>query len=69
MATHKYQIGEEVRFRPAMLQVGSRTELYVIVRLLPEEGDSLQYRIKHKANGLERVASERQLSLVAAQRL
>jgi len=61
MAEHKFQVGQEVRFRPGVLQVGSQTEIYVIVRLLPEDSGNLQYRIRHNASGLERVVSERQL--------
>jgi hypothetical protein len=63
MPTHKYQAGQEVRFRPHLLQTGSSQQPYVIVRLLPEEGCSPQYRIKAKAGGVERVVGEGQISL------
>jgi len=62
MPAHKYEIGQEVRFRPARLQVGSPWDAYVIVRLLPEEQGSLQYQIKHTTIGLRRVVREGEIS-------
>jgi hypothetical protein len=59
---HKYLIGQEVSFKPAILQTGSSREPYVVVRLLPGEGGSPQYHIKHKAGGLQRVVPEGQIS-------
>jgi hypothetical protein len=35
--------------------------MYTIVRLLPEEGNTPQYRIKAKTDGRERVVREDQL--------
>jgi hypothetical protein len=59
---HKYQVGQAVRFKPAILQTGSPREPYVVVRLLPGEGGSPQYHIKHKGGGLQRVVPEGQIS-------
>ena len=62
MSVHKYEIGQEVRFQPARLQVGSPRDAYVIVRLLPEEQGSLQYQIQHTTIGVQRVVRESEIS-------
>jgi hypothetical protein len=36
---------------------------YTIVRLLPMDGNAPQYRIKHKADGHERMVREEELGL------
>ena len=46
MTTHKFAVGEAVRFSPDRGQDYTGGELFEIVRLLPEEGKALQYRIK-----------------------
>jgi hypothetical protein len=62
MAAHKFNSGQNVRFSPARYEDGSARGLYTIVRLLPEEGSTPQYRIKAKTDGRERVAREDQLA-------
>jgi hypothetical protein len=60
MATHKYAPGQSVRFSPHRLQDAARG-IYTIVMRLPEEDNILQYRIKAKTDGRERVVRENQL--------
>ena len=62
MAAHKYAAGQSVRFSPYPGEDGSARGLYTIVRLLPEEESTPQYRIKAKTDGRERVVREDQLA-------
>lgn len=61
MTTHKFAIGEAVRFSPDRGQDYTGGDLFEIVRLLPEEGKALQYRIKNQTDSRERVVREDQL--------
>ena len=61
MAAHKFNIGQAVQFSPDRRNDGSARGRYTVVRLLPEEGNVPQYRIKSKADGHERVVLEIQL--------
>jgi hypothetical protein len=58
---HKYIQGQSVRFSPHRYEDSSARGMYTIVRLLPEEGNTPQYRIKAKTDGRERVVREDQL--------
>jgi hypothetical protein len=62
MATHKYATGQNVRFSPHRHEDASARGVYTIVRPLPQEGNTPQYRIKAKVDGRERVVREDQLS-------
>ena len=61
MTTHKFAVGEAVRFSPDRGQEYTGGELFEIVRLLPEQGKALQYRIKSQIDSHERVVREDQL--------
>lgn len=61
MAQHKFSIGQSVRFTPDRSTNASARGAYTIVRALPESGGILQYRVKAKINGQERVVREDQL--------
>jgi hypothetical protein len=61
MAQHKYSVGQVVRFTPDRNTEGSARGAYTIVRRLPETGGVLQYHVKAKADGQERVVREDQL--------
>jgi hypothetical protein len=61
MAQHKYSIGQSVRFTPDRTTGASAGGAYTIVRALPEAGGILQYHVKAKINGQERVVREDQL--------
>ena len=64
MATHKFAFGQAVRFSPDPGQEHAKGGLFNIVRLLPEAGNMLQYRVKSETDGHERVAREDQLAHV-----
>src|SRR5215472_17419066 len=62
MTTHKFAVGQAVTFSPDRDQEHTKGELFKVVRLLPEAGDALQYRVKSQTDGHERVVREDQLA-------
>jgi hypothetical protein len=62
MAVHKFTLGQTVRFSPDRQQTGAIQGWFKIVRLLPETGSVLQYRVKSQLDGHERVVREDQLA-------
>ena len=65
MATHKFAVGQTVRFSPDRDQEpATKGELFKIVRLLPEAGGVPQYRVKSEIDGHERAVREDQLARV-----
>ncbi len=63
MASHKFNVGQSVRFSPDRLQSSTSRGRFKIVRLLPETANVLQYRVKSQTDGHERVVREDQLAL------
>jgi len=61
MSEHKYAAGQNVKFSPHRHEDSSGRGIYTVVRLLPQEGSTPQYRIKAKVDGRERVVREDQL--------
>lgn len=61
MTTHKFAVGQQVEFRPAATDVNIPRGLYTIVRRLPVEGNTCQYRIRNVRDGHERVVVEAKL--------
>ena len=61
MLQHKYSAGQNVRFTPDRYADASARGAYTIVRTLPESGGVVQYRVKAKVDGRERVVREDQL--------
>jgi len=61
MAAYKFAVGQNVQFSPHRYEDSSGGGVYTIVRLLPEQGKTPQYRIKAEIGGRERVAPEGQL--------
>jgi len=62
MSEYKCAAGQSVKFFPARAEDSSARGIYTVVRQLPEQGTTPQYRIKAKADGRERVAREDQLA-------
>ena len=62
MSTHKFSVGQTVRFSPDRGQEVPVRGSFTIVRLLPEEASVLQYRVKSQLDGHERVVREDQLA-------
>jgi hypothetical protein len=65
MAQHKYLAGQSVRFSPDLNIDASARGAYTIIKTLPEAGGVLQYRVKNKTNGQERIVREDQLDRLA----
>jgi hypothetical protein len=63
--THKFSVGQTVRFTSSTVGRPGAGGTYKVVRLLPQEGDEQQYRIKSTNEAHERVARESQLDRVA----
>ena len=61
MPAHKFAVGQTVRFAPDRHQESVARGSFKIVRLLPEEANVLQYRVKSQVDGHERVVREDQL--------
>ena len=61
MTQHKYSVGQSVRFTPDLHTDASARGAYTIVKTLPELGGVLQYHIKAKIDGRQRVVREDQL--------
>jgi hypothetical protein len=61
MAEHRYTAGQSVRFTPDRSTDPGARGTYTIVKTLPEAGGVLQYRVKAKIDGRERVVREDQL--------
>ena len=62
MTLHKYAVGQTVDFRPGPRDPNAPTGKYKVQRLLPSETRDPQYRVKHAADGHERVVVESQLT-------
>ncbi|HTQ82065.1 MAG TPA: hypothetical protein VMI47_02250 [Pseudolabrys sp.] len=58
---HKYHVGDTVYFTSPTFGRAAATGSYIVVKLLPSEGDDYQYRIKSSGEAFERVAKESQL--------
>lgn len=61
LKSHRYTIGQTVRYIAGPLSRVTTNGTFKIVRLLPLEGDEHQYRIKSLDEAFERVAKESQL--------
>jgi hypothetical protein len=64
MATHRFAVGQLVRFTPDRIErdLSSAQRQFKIVRLLPEAASVFQYRVKSQLDGHERVVREDQLA-------
>jgi hypothetical protein len=61
--SHKYKVGQSVRYNSDALRRLGANSSYKIVRLLPLEGDQQQYRLKSVSEAHERVAKENEINL------
>jgi hypothetical protein len=61
LKSHKYSLGQTVRYTAGPLNRGSAAGTFKIVKLMPPDGDEHQYRIKSVEEAFERVAKESQL--------
>lgn len=61
LKTHKFSIGQNVRYTAGPFGRFGASGSFKVVKLLPPEGDEQQYRIKSAGEAFERVAKESQL--------
>ena len=61
LKSHKYTVGQTVRYMAGPLNRATADGSYKIIKLLPPEGDEHQYRIRNTEEAFERVAKESQL--------
>ena len=61
LKSHKYSIGQTVRYIAGPISRVNGSGTFKVVKLLPPEGDEHQYRIKSTGEAFERVAKESQL--------
>ena len=58
---HKFTVGQAVEFFPHRNVDHKAKGRYTIVRLLPMDGSTPQYRVKRKTDGHERMVRENEL--------
>jgi hypothetical protein len=63
LRTHKYHVGQTVSYTSSPISRPGASGGYMVVKLLPSDGDDYQYRIKNPGEAFERVAKESQLEL------
>jgi hypothetical protein len=61
LAPHKFTVGQDVEFLPSAYDHNVPRGGYVITRALPGDDFDRTYRVRSKADGLERVIGEAQL--------
>ncbi len=63
LASHRFKVGQTVRYSSSALRRFGSSSSFKIVMLLPSEGDQQQYRIKSPGEAHERIAKESELNL------
>lgn len=66
MTSHRFRVGQSVRFLGASVLERGAAGHYKVVARLPESSGDWQYRIQSADRTRERVVKESQLSAVAA---
>lgn len=61
--SHKYKVGQSVRYNSSVARRFGSSASFKIVKLLPREDGHQQYRIKSPSESHERVAKESDLNL------
>ena len=71
MRTPTFKIGQVVQILPQLMPRGVRVtrkspdeDRFEVIRLMPENGASFQYRIKNTATGQERLVTETDIRFV-----
>ena len=63
MLDHKFRVGQAVSFSPGRGIAHRSKGGYTVVRLLPVERNTPQYRIKNDVDGHERMVQENELEI------
>lgn len=66
MSSHRFAIGQSVRFKTKFGYAIGTAEVYKVTALLPERSNSLQYRIRSDKERHERMAMEDDLEEIPA---
>ncbi len=61
LKSHRYTLGQTVRYIAGPLNRANAGGTFKIVKLLPPDGDEYTYRIRNQGEAFERVAKESQL--------
>jgi hypothetical protein len=61
MASHRYKVGQSVRYNDSIARRVGSNGSFKIVKLVPASDDDPQYRIKSASEAHERVAKENEL--------
>jgi hypothetical protein len=61
LSDHKFKLGQSVHYTSGPYGRGNGSGVYQVTKLLPVEGDDVQYRIKSATEPHERVVKESQL--------
>lgn len=63
MAAARYSAGQSLHLlKDLRLPKGRADGLYTVVRVMPNEGRELRYRIKHGSEAFDRIVTESQLA-------
>ncbi len=65
MNRHKFAVGQAVHFLAGPGDLHVPPGMYKIQRLLPSDANGNQYRVKHLADGHERVVPESKLAALS----
>ena len=66
MATHLFEVGEQVSLDSSMRNSADRADIFVVKTRMPHVGSQLQYRVKTEGEPYDRVVTEGQLTRVGA---
>jgi hypothetical protein len=61
MPPHLYAVGQTLELVPLRFDGNAPRGLYTVLRLLPNDGQDREYRVKSRHDGHERVVRESQL--------
>ncbi|GIL02711.1 MAG: hypothetical protein BroJett030_26100 [Alphaproteobacteria bacterium] len=61
MPLHSFAVGQRVEFAPSRSDGDAPPGIYTVVRLLPNDSNDREYRVKSTRDGHERVVRESQI--------
>jgi hypothetical protein len=63
LRAHRFRVGQTVLYTSSPISRPGASGTYIVVKLLPSDGEDYQYRIKNADEAFERVAKESQLEV------
>ena len=61
MSLHRFAVGQRIEFEPGKFDGTGARGTYTVVRLLPNDSNDREYRVKNLRDGHERVVRESQI--------